>query len=222
MVIRKAGIGLIGTNGTSKALDTVEPSSGADEFISYQEPYTALVRVRGTAALLFHRWNNESVAEKAAAAKGSKAKKTDDVESYVYRNEHGEISIPGRYFCGSIRDAGRYIQDPRSPRKSCMDLFKAGIVPVSDFCSLGSKDWDYLDAQRVGVQRAGITRQRPAFNKGWKTDVALAVLVPEYISPDLLQQAITNAGRLVGVGDFRPTYGRYVIERFEIVAGVGE
>ena len=203
-------------------METLDPTAGGDEFISYEQPYTAFATVRGTAPILFHAWNNESVAEKASAAKGSKAKKSDNVESYVYRNEAGEICVPSLYFCMSLVGAGRFIQDPRSPRKSAMDLFKAGIVPIYEFCSLGSKDWDYLDQRRVTVQRNSITRQRPAFNKGWKVEVALAILTPEYISPDMLQQTLTNAGRLVGVGDYRPTYGRYLVEHFEVHPGVAE
>jgi hypothetical protein len=42
------------------------------------------------------------------------------------------------------------------------------------------------------------------------------VLVPEYIAPDLLHEVISNAGRLVGIADFRPTFGRFAISGFEI------
>jgi hypothetical protein len=52
----------------------------------------------------FHAWNNEAVAEKSAARKNSKAKKTDNVESFVYRTPEGEIAIPGTYLKGSLCD----------------------------------------------------------------------------------------------------------------------
>ncbi|MGE9244407.1 hypothetical protein, partial [Escherichia coli] len=84
--------------------------------------------VEGSSDFLFHRWNAEAVDEKAAAAKNSKAKKTDDVESYVYRTEDGDLAIPGEYLRGSIIHAAKFRQDPRSPRKSAMDLFKAAVV----------------------------------------------------------------------------------------------
>jgi hypothetical protein len=34
---------------------------------------------------------------KSAAAKGSRAKKTDNIETFVYRNDDGELCIPGEY-----------------------------------------------------------------------------------------------------------------------------
>jgi hypothetical protein len=157
------------------------------------------------------------VAEKAAAAKGSKAKKSDNVESYVWRDDAGMLCLPGEYLRGSIVAAAKFHQDPRSPRKSAMDLFKAGVVSLTDLASLGAKEWDYEDRRRVVVQRSGVTRVRPAMRKGWEATVCLMVTTPEYISPDFLQQVIAKAGLLVGVGDFRPTYGRFGISSFEVL-----
>ena len=45
---------------------------------------------------------------------------------------------------------------------------------------------------------------------------SVLVLLPEYISTTLLQEVIANAGRLVGVGDFRPTNGRFGIVNFDV------
>jgi hypothetical protein len=195
----------------------MEPvSADANGQVAFQEPYIATVRVRGSSPFLYHRWSVEAVAEKAAAAKGSRAKKTDDVESYVYRDADGVLSIPGEYFRQSLIGASRFRQDPRSSRKSAMDLFKAAVVSLSDHCSVGKREWDYLDQRRVAVQRAGITRSRPALEAGWECEVVLTVLLPEYIDRDLLHDVLTNAGRLIGVGDFRPTYGRFAVVRFDI------
>ena len=98
-----------------------------------------------------------------------------------------------------------------------MDLFKAGVVSLTDLASLGSKEWDYEDRRRVVIQRSAITRVRPAMRKGWRATVELMVSVPEYIDPTFLQQIITKAGLLVGVGDFRPTYGRFGISNFDVL-----
>ena len=172
------------------------------------------MEMEGTAPLLFHAWNVEAVREKAGAAKGSKSKKEDNVESYVYRDERKHICLPGEYFRQSIIHAAKYVQDPRSPRKSAMDLFKAGLLVLTEYASLGKTDWDYLDQRRVVIQRNGVNRIRPAFHKGWRATFELQVILPEYITRDVLGAAITNAGRLVGVGDFRPTYGRFQVVTF--------
>jgi len=199
---------------TVTALNDV--TNGAESVIDTTRPYAVAVTLRGTSDLLFHRWNVEAVEAKANAAKGSKAKKEDDVESYVYRNDAGEICIPGEYLRQAIIKAAKYRQDPRSPRKSAMDLFKAGVVSLTDLASLGITAWDYEHRARVMVQRQGVTRVRPAIKAGWRADFQLMVLLPEYIPPQFLHEVIVDAGRLEGVGDFRPTYGRFAVDRFEL------
>lgn len=200
-------------NGTKTAIAPV--SSDANETISYEEPYAVTVNLKGSSPILFHRWSCEAVEAKSKAAKNSKAKKTDDVESYVWRCPDGTIGIPGEYLRQSIIHAAKFRQDPRSPRKSAMDLFKAGVVAITDVASLGTATWDYMDQRRVTVQRNGVTRMRPAMLAGWTASFDLHVLVPEYINPELLYDVAAMAGRLVGIGDFRPTYGRFQIVGFQ-------
>lgn len=198
-----------------ESIGGVKPTNGARVTISHGEPYAVSLTIRGSADLLFHRWNCEAVDAKAASAKGSKAKKTDDVESYVYRNEAGELCLPGEYLRQSIIHAAKFRQDPRSPRKSAMDLFKAALVIDPPMASLGVRDWDYLDTRRCVVQRNGINRTRPALRVGWEAAFTITVLLPEYVSPEVLHETTNTAGRLIGVGDFRPTYGRFQVSAFD-------
>lgn len=209
-------------------MDTTALGSGDDsKEIAAAAPYIVEVTIEGTAPLLFHRWQDGAVAEKAAAAKGSKTKKSDNVESYVWRDNEGRVCLPGIYLIGSMVDprngAAKYRQDPRSPRKSALDLYRAGVVPLTDLAPITkvtnevATTWDYLDSRRVNVQRQGITRVRPAFLTGWRATLELSVLTPEYIHPHDLHDCLTMAGRLVGVGDFRPMFGRFAVVKFELV-----
>ena len=127
-------------------------------------PYLVSVTITGSAPFLFHAWNIDGIEAKAKSAKGSAAKKSDAIETYVYRCEDNTIGIPGEYLRMAIVNAAKYRQDPRSPRKSAMDLYKAGIVSLTEIASLKKTDWDYVDRRRVMVQRAGITRSRPGIS----------------------------------------------------------
>jgi hypothetical protein len=198
-----------------------DPTNGAAPDIEFEYPYVVEFTIEGIASILFHAWNNEAVDEKAKAKKGSSAKKSDNVESYVYRNEKGEICLPGAYVYGSMCDkkngAAKYRQDPRSPRASAVKLFQAATAPLTELASLGTAKWDYLDARRAVVNQAGITRQRPAFNPGWRATMQFVVNLPEYVSPAFFHDVLSLAGRAVGVGDHRPTYGRFQIVHFEVL-----
>jgi hypothetical protein len=200
------------------ALDETQVSNGGEPVISSELPYGVTVSLLGTAPMLMKAWNIASIEAKAAAKKGSTEKKTDDLEASVYRTPEGLLGFPGVNLCAAIREAGRYMPDPRSTgRKSAMDLLKAGVVSTTIIAPFepSTKTWDYEDARRVVVQRAGITRIRPAMREGWALTFDLMVVAPEYINPPILSHLISMAGRMNGLGDFRPTYGRFVVTRFE-------
>ncbi|KGC51008.1 hypothetical protein [Burkholderia pseudomallei] len=192
-------------------------TNGGEAVIDLSQPYRVSFELTGTSDMLMHRWNNEAVDEKSKAAKNSKAKKSDDIESYVYRNDDGMVCLPGEYVRQAIIFAAKFRQDPRSPRKSAMDLYKAGVVSLTDLASLGRNTWDYEDRRRVVIQRAGINRTRPAFKKGWKAEFDFMVLTPEYIEPSDLHAVLTQAGILIGVADFRPTYGRFGVTKYQVI-----
>lgn len=202
-----------------EAIGGDKPTNGAAADIEAGVPYVVNVTLQGVADLLLHRWNCDAVDEKAKSAKGSKAKKTDNVESYVYRCDDGTLGIPGEYLRMALINAAKYEQDPRSPRKSAMDLYKAEIVVLTPLASLGVKEWDYMDIRRVVVQRSGINRSRPAMKAGWR--LSFQVLVQQgslYIPAERLLHTLNQAGRLIGLADFRPTYGRFAVVSWEVAA----
>jgi hypothetical protein len=167
-------------------------TNGGNGAIAASIPYIVQVELTGVADILFHRWNSEGIEAKGKAAKGSAAKKTDDVESYTYRDDIGDLCLPGEYVRQSMIHAAKYRQDPRSPRKSAMDLYKAGIVSLTPLASFGVPAW------------------------GWKVTMDFMINLPEYIPESDFHDVLVNAGRLVGVGDFRPSYGRFGVTSIEV------
>lgn len=194
-------------------------TNGGKETIELSIPYIAHARLEGATDILFHAWSCEAVDAKAKAAKGSAAKKTDNLESYVYRNDQGQLCVPGEYVRQSLINAAKFRQDPRSPRKSAMDLFKAAVAVLTPLAPIGPNpktNWDYEDSRRVQVQRQGITRVRPAMKQGWTLDVDIMVNLPEYVPSEVLHETLVQAGRLIGLADFRPTYGRFGVTEFRV------
>ncbi|AEJ44402.1 hypothetical protein [Alicyclobacillus acidocaldarius] len=185
--------------------------------VRFATPYRAAVRLKGSTPILFHRWDCEDVEAKAQAAKGSAMKKTDNWEAYLYRNEDGEICIPGVYLHQALVNAAKFKQDPRSPRKSMSDLSKAAFIVTPWLASMGKAQPDFLDRRRVLVQRAGVTRVRPALLPGWEVEFQVECLLPEYISPELLYDLLVQAGRLVGIGDYRPMFGRFQVVEYKVL-----
>lgn len=191
-------------------------SKGAESAIGMTIPYVVKITIKGTCPMLFHRWNCEAVEEKAKAKRNSEIKKTDNIESYVYRDSKGYICLPGTYLKGAMMIAAKRWNDPGSARKTAHDLFKGSVIPLTELASLGIKEWDYVDQRRVTIIRSGITRKRPAINEDWEAEIDFLIQTPDLIPPAFLQEVCAAAGLLVGVGDYRPTYGRFRIIGFEV------
>lgn len=217
MVRKTETVGVVPVKDTSPGrIDGV--SNGAEGFIKGEESWAMEVTIVGTRPLLFHAWNCDAVKAKAEAKKGSKEKKTDDLESYVYRNEQGEICIPGQYLHACLMDMAKYHQDPRSPRKSAMEMVEEGLAILTESASLKKDKWDYEHRGRAVVQRNAITRTWPAFKAGWEATFQIESLLPEYITLPWLVKLISDAGRLKGMADYRPTYGRFQIKNYQLLA----
>ena len=154
------------TVANGRTLELVGPTNDAESMIVSTMPYTVTIGIEGVADLLMHRYSVEAVEEKGKAGKGSAGKRTDDLESYVYRCDNGNLGLPGEYLRQSIIHAAKFKQDPRSPRKSAMDLFKAGVICLDAIADLGVAKWHYEDRRRAVVPRAAISRTRPAMRAG--------------------------------------------------------
>lgn len=68
----------------------------------------------------------------------------------------------------------------------------------------------FYDLSSVGVQNARTMRCRPAFEK-WAATIEL-FFDPSMINRDQLLASMEAAGKFVGLGDYRPRYGRYSVE----------
>jgi hypothetical protein len=199
--------------------ETGQNSNDGSGAVLATAPYRLAFTIRGVADLLFHRWSSEDVEAKQTAKRGSAIKKVDNLEAYVWRNDDGMICLPGPYVHKALIEAGKFMQDPRSSRaKQACDLFKAAFVPVTLLCPLGLR-WEIEDKRRMVVNRAGITRTSPGFKAGWEAAFDFDMILPEYVSQEMFHEALSLAGRVIGLGQYRPTYGRFQVIKFGIAEG---
>jgi len=100
------------------------------------------------------------------------------------------------------------------------EKYKAGVVEEGEFFPLeyeGAKDpkklfedkqFVYIKMVRVG--RSRVPRTRAIFRQ-WSVKVGVMVM-NEVMNPKDVIKAFEDAGRLKGVGDWRPRFGRFSVE----------
>lgn len=188
--------------------------------------YTISVTIKGTAPLMQHRYPMPTFESMSKGGKRSTGAKdyTEEWRDYFYSDANGEIYQPASHIEGALIKAAVGFKVTGKRGKTYKDLFQANVFVQPDAICHGIKvpselDTDadkplYLDARPVVVQRARVVRIRPTFKAGWELEFEIAVLDDE-IQPELIQDVLELAGKTVGIGDYRPRFGRFNVVHFE-------
>lgn len=78
-------------------------------------------------------------------------------------------------------------------------------------------DRRFHDRRTIRVQNSRVVRTRPRFND-WGVTFTLA-LTPGRLNPEQVKAALDDAGLYVGMGDYRPKFGRFRVTKFEAAKG---
>jgi hypothetical protein len=187
------------------------------------------IRVKGTYALMTH--NPASMAmsgDKDPSKKGGKKIPTPSQEAEMgcYHLESGGYGLPGFAFRNSILSAAAdwQVEKKRYTYQRILSslMVLEDLVPLID--DKGKLIKNYLiDTRRVLIQGQGILRSRPKFPE-WGAEFTLEydeTLIKEHNDYQKMLYIIVDAGKRIGVGDYRPQkikgapgpFGRYALVR---------
>lgn len=146
----------------------------------------------------------------------------------MHVDESGVVFIPPMAIKNCLSEAAKFlgIQIKGKAKATYTKHFEAGIM-VIDPVSLGIKA-DDVQSETLFVPASGkrgdgrrVDRVFPFIPAGW-TGQATMHVIDETITEEVLRGHLTEAGRLIGIGRFRPRnngyYGRFSVEKFEQVS----
>lgn len=182
------------------------------------------ITITGTAPLLMHssRLSNPlDPATKAIKKVSGKRTKTDDDHLELARLEHaGSLYFDetiGPYIPSD--NIWRSLFDGAKKHKFGVKV-KEGVVFQTDVNPLSYngprsidglwEDENFRHTASVKVGTARVTRTRPMFRE-WITE-ATGLLDPNVLDLEDLRMIAETAGSLIGLGDWRPRYGRYIAQ----------
>lgn len=189
--------------------------------------YTINVTIKGSAPLLQHRFPMPDLATMSKGARKSTGAKdyTEEWRDYFYSDKDGNIFQPAAHIEGALVKSAVNFKIQGKRGKTFKDLFRAAVFITPDEIPHGmtvpdelDTDADkplYLDLRPVVVQRARVVRIRPAFKAGWELEFTIEV-IDDSIDSELVHDVLILAGKTVGIGDFRPKFGRFSVTRFEV------
>lgn len=182
------------------------------------------ITLTGTSELLMHNSRLSNPLDPAAKAMKKvhgKQKKTDDDYEELARLEHaGGLYLDpdvGPYIPSD--NIWRSLYDGAKKHKLGVKVKEGIVFPevVNPLSYKGPRDvaglWNdenfrHFASVKVGMSR--VMRCRPVFRQ-WKTE-ATGILDPNVLDYEELLMAAETAGQMIGLGDWRPRYGRYIAE----------
>lgn len=171
------------------------------------------VKVNGVAPLLMNKFTDTSQ-DPAQTNRGKKQyNPAEEAEKKTYRDEKGKLYIPSTHFKASMVKAGADIK--HSGRKTCKEFIKAGIFIEPEQIILDQQEYE-VHSEPVVIQRARVMSWRPKFKK-WSCSFVIEIADSEMLNPTLVKQVLEASGKYKAVGDHRPEYGRFTVEKFETI-----
>ncbi len=185
---------------------------------------TLLVKIVGVSPLLLHsaRFANPlDPATKLHKSLTCKRKKTDEDQLAIAKSEWLGglyydpiigVYLPGANVEASLFEAAKMQRLGKSSKRSILvldDIIKLNYDGPKTPERL-YEDPRFVDARAVKIGTAKLIRYRPKFNM-WSAEFRLS-FNPEQIEEREVLRMLDDAGSLVGVGDYRPRFGKFSAE----------
>ena len=181
------------------------------------------VRITGVSPLLMSAPTTcNPFAEMTKQMKTYSSKKTKTEEDHLalmrldwyarlYVNQDGKVQIPAECFEACLVDGAKKTRKGKDAAVgiTCDEVSPLRYNGPADIDKLFA-DTRFVSVMRVRVDRKAVMRCRPIFHE-WACDVRLLVN-DEVLNMAHVEAIAATAGRLVGICDFRPRYGRFNVE----------
>ena len=169
------------------------------------------VEISGTAPLLQNRFPEEQD-DKKSNKKTGRIDYSLQAEEALFKNAKGVHYEPSNHVEGALRKAAVQFRIPGQGKKTYKDLVLRSLVVIPDEIPLQPQEYE-VDKRSVRVQRARVFRYRPRWDD-WTLNFQIQML-DEQFDTDVLKEILEYAGAAIGIGDYRPKFGRFKITNFE-------
>lgn len=175
------------------------------------------VEIEGIAPLLQNNIDGsaEQMARKGKRSTGGVKDDPEEWKGKIYKIKSG-LGHPGGAIDSALTKAARDFKADK--RRSMADIIKAMCYVEDQYITLVGK------SEPDSINRASVVNPhtkgrafvyRPMFETGWKASFALMVADLEMVALEQVKEILDHAGRRVGIGDWRPKFGRFMVTRFE-------
>jgi hypothetical protein len=162
------------------------------------------IEIEGTSPLLMNRPSQLDIGEKSKTSKRETQTPIEIAEAKLYTDADGRTYIPATWFQGCLVEAGKQKKMMgKGSSKATYSKVAGSSVEVNPFEILLKEKFEVFTILAVNPTTKGRNvLHRPMFKK-WKIDFEVT-FDEEAIEVPVMKELFDIAGRIVGVGDWRP------------------
>ncbi len=130
----------------------------------------------------------------------------------LYLNEAGQVIVPSEVIESCLVEGAKKAKLGKA-FKSSVTVTEDAVLeygPKLTVDQLWEQNETYADVRGVKVGQSRVMRTRPIF-RDWSLVFAV-MFDAEQINLEQLSQAVEDAGRIVGLCDYRPKFGRFQVK----------
>jgi len=138
----------------------------------------------------------------------------------IYYDEKIGVYLPAVCIEGSIIEAAKQF---KSGRGTLTKYVRGGLFTTDDFLSFLVNKKTIFNLDDVEIDKRSVKnpstkgrnmRYRAIFRQ-WESCFDIEITADDYIDGPMLLEMLKYAGKFIGVGDFRPRFGRFEVTAFK-------
>jgi hypothetical protein len=176
--------------------------------------------IAGVTPILMNRFTAENEVDVTSgsrpAHKGDQGSPREQAEKKLYADSEGKLYIPGPNIFACLIEAGKYHKlNKKQVTTQKRSMVPAGLSVEEIVCPLKTPGWEVDSRSVVNPSTGGrIMCHRPRCDK-WELTFTLDI-DETLFSPKFVRQLVDDAGKRVGLGDYRPDrkgpFGKFVVK----------
>lgn len=175
------------------------------------------VTIQGTTPILFNRFRDIAIEGKSKKRTGAVVE--SDIEDKLYKDENGKTQLPAVYLKNCFTEAAKKFKIPGQRTANYSKLVGSTVDVEPFYIELDAKHYNVFRISAVIPATKGrVMVERPKYDE-WKATFNV-LLNDEGLPLDVMNEVITEAGKTVGVGDWRPQkkgmFGKFMITSFKV------
>ena len=182
--------------------------------------YRIKASIQGIAPMCFNRPGEALQGSLETGRTGGRRTREEaiaEAEARVYKNGQG-LYIPATWVKKSMLN-GCTLADLKQGRRGFYPYLAGGVFIVEREIPLGKETFDFMHERwgRIppGPKGAAAWLRNPGVKEGWEASFTLMV-ADNTLGQDSIKAALEQAGMLVGLGNGRPDFGRFIVTGWEV------